>query len=1177
MRRALLFAGVLFLFLTGSQTWGQIQAVSEQWRTGYSGPGNYHDELSDMAVDDAGNCCLVGYNYGAGTDRDYVTVKYDRQGYQLWRQRYNGTGNNRDVAVAVAVDAWGNVLVTGYSFGAGANYDFSTVKYDPAGNQLWTVRYNGVTNSNEYATDLAVDQLGNVYVTGYVQVYGSGSDCITIKYDPAGNEQWVRRYMGSGFGYHSGAAIQVDSQNNIIVCGYSEQMFSGRDYLVLKYDPDGAELWASLYTGPNQGYDEACALAVDDEDSIYVTGRSYGFGTGTDCVTVKYNAAGDEVWSQRYSGPANAGDQGSKITLDGDGHVFVGGISKAYHNAYDYVIVKYNTQNGAQKWVRHYEADVEWDTPMDLGVDARGDVYFCGQSDLHGAGLDYILVKYDHTGRAQWLRWYDGPAGAADRALTLGLDQAGDIYVGGVSDGGDTRQDFATIKYDADGDQLWNTRYNGAGVSDDQVQALALDHEGNVLVSGYVRNGLNYDYATVKYDNQGNELWRRLYGQEQWSEQAQAMAVDSAGNVCITGFRGSRSLTVKYNAAGAELWAVEYDNPATSSDYAYALALDSQDNILIGGYSYVSGGSGNDYLVIKYDPDGLELWTAGYNSPDNGNDRAFKIVTDAQDNVIVSGYSYGAGTSYDYTSVKFDEQGNQLWTARYNGTGNSGDYVQDLTVDETGNIYITGYVYNLGAGRDYATIKYDADGNQLWAATFDGAAQGSDYAAALLVDDWNNVYVTGYSYGIGTGYDITTVKYDSDGDRQWVTYYNDPINNGDYARDIAGDAEGNVYVLGYSYIDGQADFVTIKYTPDANEIWWARYDGPANWIDDVPQALALDRRGNVYVTGISGGVGTNEDFVTVKYSQLGAAPAGQPRPVTIDKLKVKAGARNPMLPELTQDNFELWGTFDAAVSEIITDDNFRVTLWNKNEIIFTEQIPFLQKNMKRGVYRITGEPGGITLFKFDLIKRKQKVRPDFRIEAKRVNLTGLSSPVILELEMGDYCGVGIAGESENDFLGSGFPHQNQKDNINGPRALPMKLMLGYTDGIRVEQARVKTKKKDESESLYLRGSIAVKDRAVNLNQHQMTISWGLNDFTATIDKGDLIEYRGKYVYHKPLGATNPDHNPITLAIFDLEKCTFLISVDKADITSTSGIVPFTISFGAFHQTTNYNLDQKIIH
>ncbi|MCP4707857.1 MAG: hypothetical protein GY869_04465 [Planctomycetes bacterium] len=1177
MRRVILVAGVLLLVLTGSRAWSQIQAVSEQWRAGYSGPGNYYDELSDMAVDDAGCSYLAGYNYGDGTDRDYLVVKYDSQGYLLWRQRFNGTGNNRDVAVAVAVDPWGNVLVTGYSFGSGTNYDFATVKFDPAGNQLWAARYNGATNPNEYATDLAVDQQGNVYVTGYVQVYGSGSDCVTVKYDANGIQQWEQRYFGAGYGYHSGAAIKVDSQNNVIVCGYSEQMYSGRDYLVLKYDQNGAELWASLYTGPHQGYDEACALTVDAENSVYVTGRSYGFGTGADCVTVKYDADGNEIWSQRYSGPANAGDQGSKISLDSNGNVFVGGISKGFGDAYNYAIIKYNRLDGTEKWVRHYEADVEWDAPVDIGVDNNGDVYLSGQCNLTDNGIDYILVKYDNTGRARWIRWYDGPVNQDDQAIGMDFDESGNIYVSGLSRGGDTQEDIATIKYDPDGDQLWSARYNGEGISDDQVQALTLDNNGNVLVSGYVRNGLNYDFATVKYDNQGNRQWRRLYGQEQWSEQAQAMAADSTGNVYVTGYRGNRCVTVKYSAGGEELWAAEYDNPATSSDYAYALAIDSQDNILVGGYSYVSGGFGNNYMVIKYDPYGNQLWTAGYNSDNNGNDRAFEIATDLQNNVYVSGYSYGSGTSYDYATVKFDAQGNQLWIARYNGTGNSGDYVQDLTVDESGNVYVTGYVYNSGTGRDYATIKYDTNGAPLWTAIFDGAAHGSDYSQALQTDDWGNVYVTGYSYGVGTGYDITTVKYDSDGAEQWVAWYNDPVNNGDYARDISVDAEGNIYVLGYSYNNGLTDYVTIKYSPDSNEIWTTRYDGPVGLIDDMPRAMALDQRGNVYVGGVSGGVGTGQDFVTVKYSQLGAAPAGQPRTITIDKLKVQAGKRDPMQTEPTEDNFELWGTFDAAVSEIIDADSFRVTLWNQNEIVFTEQVPFDAENMKRGVYRVTGENGGITLFKFDLIKNKQKVQPDFRIEAKQVNLTGLSSPVILELEMGDYYGIGVAGESENDFLGMGLPDATYKDNINGPRKMPINLMLGHNDGLRVEQARVKTIKKDETESLNVRGSIAVKDRAIDLSQHLMTIRWGQNDFVATIPKGDFTEYKGKFVYSKPIGQTDPTNNPITLAIFDLEKCTFIITVNKAEIASTSGIVPFNISFGVFDQTDNYNLDKKKIH
>ena len=86
----------------------------------------------------------------------------------LWTNRYNGPGNGNDYANAVAVDGSNNVIVTGYSTSSESYYDYATIKYSSAGVPLWTNRYNGPGNGNDYACAVAVDGSNNVIVTGLV-------------------------------------------------------------------------------------------------------------------------------------------------------------------------------------------------------------------------------------------------------------------------------------------------------------------------------------------------------------------------------------------------------------------------------------------------------------------------------------------------------------------------------------------------------------------------------------------------------------------------------------------------------------------------------------------------------------------------------------------------------------------------------------------------------------------------------------------------------------------------------------------------------------------------------------------------------------------------------------------------------------------------------------------------
>jgi uncharacterized delta-60 repeat protein len=422
----------------------------------------------------------------------------------------------------------------------------------------------------------------------------------------------------------------------------------------------------------------------------------------------------------------------------------------------------------------------------------------------------------------------------------------------------------------------WVARYNGTGNGADRAWAMAVDKSGNVVVTGQSAATADWysssDFATVKYSPTGKRLWVQRYdGSQNRDDSARAIAVDAAGNVFVTGTTnlsdGDFILTVKYGPDGKRLWIRRHDDGVTDTNAGWAVAVDASGNAYVAGEVWDPGSATNcDAVIIKYNPSGKALWAKKVNGAANGWDSLNAIATDGAGNVYAAGKSWGAGTSFDYLAVKLNSNGKLLWAKKYNGTGNLDDRVNAMAVDAAGNVYVTGESQVAGMDFDYATLKYDAAGNQLWVQRYDGPGNDTDQAAALGVDGSGNVYVTGISDGAAGDADAATIKYGPDGDEVWVQRYNGPGKGADQAEALGLDAAGNIYITGSSLAADRYyfDYVTIKYDAGGAPVWVKRYNGSGR-SDDYAEALALDKSGNVFVAGQSTGSGTSYDYVTIKY------------------------------------------------------------------------------------------------------------------------------------------------------------------------------------------------------------------------------------------------------------------------------------------------------------------------
>jgi uncharacterized delta-60 repeat protein len=451
MKKLYIFSG-LVLFLISTNVFAQ------QWAVRYNGTGNAVDAIKGMVVDNSGNVYITGSsNSGANSD-DYITIKYNTNGIQQWIARYNGIGSGSDVPASIFVDAAGNVYVTGYSDALTGGYvdnDATTVKYSPTGAQLWVSSYHGPQQRADAGAAAKADANGNVYVTGYTTVRNGAytkKDYLTIKYNSSGVQQWTATYNGPANQDDAAVGLGFDQTGNVYVTGTS---FAGRDpigeedYLTIKYNPAGVQQWTARYNGPISEPDRATAIAVDKTGNCFVTG--YSRGVDLDIATVKYNTNGTQQWVARYDGPAHSGDIAYAIALDNSGNVYVAGSDQAIIYNTDFCTIKYNS-SGVQQWeARYASATKDNDEAYAIAVDAGSNVYVTGYINGVSPSWDIATIKYNSGGVQQWVEKYDGPGHGNDNGTAVGVDAGGNVYVGGTSLGKTSDLDFVTIKYNSSG------------------------------------------------------------------------------------------------------------------------------------------------------------------------------------------------------------------------------------------------------------------------------------------------------------------------------------------------------------------------------------------------------------------------------------------------------------------------------------------------------------------------------------------------------------------------------------------------------------------------------------------------------------------------------------------------------------------------------------------------------
>ena len=744
-------------------------------------------------------------------------------------------------------------------------YDIFLAKYDILGNYLWAI---GIGSTKyDKGTCVAVDSIGNVYITGYFQETvdfdpsaatanltstGNGGNIFLAKYDVNGNYLWAKNIGGSGSG--DGHSLVLDHTGNICLAG----SFSG----TLDFDPSGST--ANLSSSGN-----------------------------SDVFLAKYDTSGNYNWAIRFGG--NTTDSGNSIAVDSVNNIIITG---SFRGVADFDpsagIASIAAAGSADIFLAKYDANGNylWAKAMG-GVSSEGG----GSLVIDNTGSIYL------TGGFSGLADFDPSAGTAN--LFTGSIYNNDIFI---------------AKYDANGNYVWAYKIGGADL--DFSRRIVADNLGHIYLTGGFNSTIDFDPSAntsnftatagidlflAKYDTSGAYIWAMSAGSI-YTDYGNSIVINPvSGNICMTGYFSDTvdfdssintiNLVAGYHTnANTNAFNVVY-NPNGQLQYGkvlgdidknggteagYSITTDASNNIYVTGVfsetvdfdpststaNLVSNGN-IDVFLAKYDSNGNYLWAkkiGGRNAETNPD-----IVIDYAGNICISGifkdtvdfdpsasvYNLVSSGLNDVFFAKYDSNGNFLWAKRIGGIYD--DHCYSIAVDSSNNIYIGGFfkhtvdfdpstsTANLSAptNGDGYFAKYDANGNYIWANRIGNA--GADEVKKIVIRN-SSFYLVG-TFNLTVDFDpsaavanqtggyfyVAFAKYDLNGNYVWAKSLTTTIFSRAYG--ISLDAADNIYLIGAfgSTTDFDPSANTVNYTAAGNNVCLVKYDsnGTFIWVDPI--------------------------------------------------------------------------------------------------------------------------------------------------------------------------------------------------------------------------------------------------------------------------------------------------------------------------------------------------------
>jgi len=795
----------------GNEQWNKTfkldgyEGTSHIWQTsdgGYVLAGKIYDENNPNQ-----NGKIVN------TDSDVSIIKTDKNGNPEWNRTFWGL-NDEWVRVVQQTSDGGYILAgSTQSYGSGGS-DIWLVRIDHEGGEQWSRTYGG--NSRDWPNSVRQTFDGGFIIAGGTESYGAGhSDLFLVKTDHNGNEQWNRRFGGESHEFHSYLEQTTDGG---FILGSRTLSFYG-SYWLIKTDADGNMQWDRIF-------DQSLKSFQQISDGCFVFTRVTRSEQDRKILLTKTDPEGVEQWERSFEG-----DNIHSVLQTSDGGYVMAGDKDS-----DVWLVKLSKEGPAPTALFRYD-------PLYFGVNQT---------------ITFDASKsYDPDGNITNYQWDFGEGNltnTTEKIISHSYDRKGKYNVvltvmdneGAVNSTG--RE--LTVQRSATPVKNWDRTFGGTG--DDSMDSIWQTSDGGYMLAGTSRSYIEGEWHTfarlVKTGPDGNLEWEKsISGRE--SDKDYSIVRTNDGGFLITGrtYDTESIWIMKSDSEGNEQWS---DTFGYGPDRVYSAAKTPDGGYMISGSTDPYYARHYDFLLVRTDREGSELWHRTYGDGDAGF-YSGELFRQTMDGGNIMGGTTSSTELNDFWLVKTDVEGVEQWNRTFVGD----DYYDLSLIQQTtdGGYIIAGRTESYSQGwctcylctdsHDIWLVKTDAEGNELWKRTFKGEGRSWRYPFLHTFDDG---YVLGGAVHSSRtdSLDFWLMKTDENGVELWNRNYGGSADEKAYS--ILQTSDGGYILAGETKSGGNSDVWLVSTEPDGHVQWEMTFEGTGH---DVARSVLQAPDGGLVVAG----------------------------------------------------------------------------------------------------------------------------------------------------------------------------------------------------------------------------------------------------------------------------------------------------------------------------------------